>query len=100
MRHQPDVGLDRRRFSLFDHQHGHYFHPHQEWIQRVGPVAQHIVLQTHFAAGVQESLEVLIIVVRRIFVPQQHLDQLLVVSPRQFQLFHVTEPAQSAGNVA
>lgn len=58
------------------------------------------MLQSHFAAGVQERLKVLIIIVRRIFVAQQHFDELLVVRSRQFELFHVAEPAQAAGDMA
>ena len=62
---QADVGLDDRHLALLDDQHRHLFDPHQERVEQVGPVEQRIVLQADLAAGLQEGVEVLVVVVLR-----------------------------------
>ena len=63
LRHQADVGLDDRHLALLDDEHRHQFDVDQERIERVGAVEQRIVLQADAAAGVEERLIVLVVVV-------------------------------------
>ena len=101
LRGQADVGLDDRNLALFDNQHRHLLHADQERIEVVSAVEKRIVLQADFSAGLQELLEVLIVVVLMFLLPRIRLISSKSVTPAfVFKLADIFEFAEPAGDGA
>lgn len=79
---EADVGLHDRHLPLIDHEHRNELDGDQERVQVVGAVEQRIVLEADAAAGIQELLEVLIVVVLGVLAREQNLDDLAVLLGR------------------
>ena len=75
-RRQADVRLDDRDLALVHDEHRHHLDAHEERVQQVRAVEQRVVLQADVAAGVEELLEVLVVVVQVVLAAEQHLDDL------------------------
>ena len=71
---QADERLDDRDLALVHHEHRHHLDLHEERVQQVRAVEERVVLQADLAAGVDEPLEVLVVVVLLVLVAEQHLD--------------------------
>ena len=98
---QADVGLDHRDLALFDDQHGDLLDAQQERIQVVSAVEKRIVLQADLAAGIEELLEVLVVVVQLIFAAEDGGDELEVGGVGLlFELRDIVELSQAAGDGA
>ena len=101
LRGQAHVGLDDGYLPLFDDQHGDLLHADQEWIEVVCAVKKRVVLQADLAAGIQELLEVLVVVVQRVFAAEDGGDELKVGGVGLlFELRHVVEESEPAGDGA
>ena len=100
-RRQADEALDDRHLALVDDQHRHQLHPHQERVEQVRAVQQRVVLQADAPAGVEERLEVLVVVVQVVLRAEQDVDELGVGGRRVgLQRGDVVEAAEPAGDVA
>ena len=98
---RPTYALIDRDLALVHDEHRHHVDAHEERVQQVRAVEQRVVLQTDLAAGVEERLEVLVVVVQRVLAAEQHLDDLGV--DRALRLLHrsdVVEAAEAARDVA
>ena len=62
---EPDEALDHRDLALVHDEHRHEVDADEERVQQVRAVEQRVVLQADLAAGVEERLEVLVVVVQR-----------------------------------
>ena len=61
---QTNVGFDDSHLALFDNQHRDLFDAYQERVQVVCAVEKRVVLKADFATGIQELLEILVVVVQ------------------------------------
>ena len=91
-RRQADERLDDRDLALVHHEHRHHVDADEERVQQVRAVEQRVVLQTDLAAGVEERLEVLVVVVQVVLAAEQQLDAVGVVT--------VAVPSASAASSA
>ena len=99
LRGQADVGLDDGDLALLDDQHGDLLHADEEGIEVVSAVEKRIVLQADFAAGIEELLEVLVVVVQRVFAAEDGGDELEVGGVRLlFEFCDIVEESQTAGD--
>jgi hypothetical protein len=98
-RRQAHEGLDDGDLALPHQQHRHELDLHQEGVQQVGAVQQRVVLEPDLAAARHERLEVLVVVVHRVLVAEQDLDDLGVEGAAGLHLADVGETAEPAGDV-
>ena len=103
---QTDEALDHGDLALVHHEHRHEIDAHEERVQQVGAVEQRVVLQSDLAAGVEEGLEVLVVVVQVVLAAEQEVDELGIggagapTCVRLLDRRDVGEAAEPAGDVA
>ena len=99
---RPTKRLDDRDLALVHDEHRHQVDADEERVQQVRAVEQRVVLQPDAAAGVEERLEVLVVVVQVVLAAEQHLDELGVAAclSRCFHRGDVVEAAEAARDVA
>ena len=73
---ETDEALDHGDLALVHHEHRHEVDADEERVQQVGAVEQRVVLEADLAAGVQERLEVLVVVVQGVLAAEQEVDDL------------------------
>ena len=105
-RRQPDEALDDRDLALVHDEHRHQVDADEERVQQVRAVEQRVVLQADLAAGVEERLEVLVVVVQVFLLPSStSMSSASVVrraaaAVRRLHRRDVVEAAEPAGDVA
>lgn len=99
LRRQTNICLDGRGFTLPDCQHWNNLDAHEKWVEVVSPVPEYIVLQSHLPAGIEERLEVLIIVMQFILVAKKGLNKRADFAPggRVLPICAITTPISLAG---
>ncbi|MEZ5217971.1 MAG: hypothetical protein R2715_15610 [Ilumatobacteraceae bacterium] len=96
---QAHERLHHRHLALADDEHRNELDANQEGIEQIGAVQQRVVLQTDPATGLQEGLEVLIVVVQLVLVAEEHLDGLGVRGAARLEGEHVVVGTEPAGDV-
>ena len=96
-RGQADEPLDDGDLALVHDQHRHQLDADEERVQQIGAVEERIVLEADAPSGIDEGLEVLVVVVELVLRTEEQVDELRIGDVRvaRLQRGHVVEAAKA-----